>query len=497
MAAYDKAIAIDPACAPAHYNRGNLLLETGHVSESLAAYDTALRLTPDDAVAQSNRGNALMAAGRIDDAIAAFDTALRIRPDYLDAHANRIMALHANPEVDEQTILADALAFDRRIGQAPPGRVFANPADPARRLRIGYVSGDFRAHPVGYFMAQVLANRDRSATEVFCYSNALQTDAMTQRLQAVSDHWRSVTGVPDQAAADLITGDGIDILVDLSGHTGLNRLAMFALRPAPVQVTWLGFWGTTGLRAMDYILSDDVTIPPGHEKFYTEDVIRLPAGRFCYSPPDYAPPVAAEPPMRRLGHVTFGSFNNLIKVGPAVIRLWAAVLHAVPEARLVLKWQSLVDAGVRNRLISGFASAGIGSERLVLRGASSHPDMLAEYADIDIALDPPHCSGGLTSCEALWMGVPVVTMPGAGALSRQTLGFLRALGITDWVAQTPADYVRIAANLAADAAGLAASRASLRPLMAASPLCDGVGFAAGLDAAYRRIWQRWCETRAG
>jgi len=356
-------------------------------------------------------------------------------------------------------------------------------ADPERRLRVGYVSGDFGRHPVGFFLRPVLANHDRAGFEITCYSTRLRSDALAETLKQSAANWREVGGMPDDALAAQIAADGIDILVDLSGHTAHNRLSLFARRAAPIQASWLGFWGTTGLAAMDYLLTDASTLPPGCESGFSETLLRLPGIRFCYGPPDDAP----EPTWRNKP-VTFGSFNNLAKVGPDAVRLWRQVLDAVPGSKLVLKWRTLADRGLCRRLRADFG------DRVDLRGASGHAAMLAEYADIDVALDPLPFSGGATSCEALWMGVPVVTLPGSGAASRQTLGFLRALGRTEWAAKSPEDYVRIAAGLAADRAALGQLRTSLRAEMAASPLCDGAAFTRELEQAYRAIWRKWCAT---
>jgi predicted O-linked N-acetylglucosamine transferase (SPINDLY family) len=320
---------------------------------------------------------------------------------------------------------------------------------------------------------------------------------MTERLKSVSDHWRSLAGLSDELAAKMISSDAIDILVDLAGHTALNRLTLFAGKPAPIQTSWLGYWGTTGLAAMDYLLSDAVTLPPDAERFYSEKIVRLPSGRFCYAPPDYAPSPAPHSPMCQSGQVTFGSFNNPDKLTRDVIGVWAAVLRAVPQSRLLLKWATLADEGVRRRLSEAFAAEGIGSERLLLREKSPHAEMLTEYGDIDIALDPFPFSGGLTSCEALWMGVPVLTLPGDRAASRQTLGFLQALDSTEWAAASPADYVKIATTLAADGQRLSAIRQTLRQRMANSSLCDGPTFTRDLEAVYRKLWRQWCADFAG
>ncbi|MBL8807830.1 MAG: tetratricopeptide repeat protein [Rhodospirillales bacterium] len=487
LAAHDAALKIRPDYVKALCNRGVVLQDLGRLDAALASYDAALRIEPHHAEAHSNRGNVLQDLGRFDAALAAYDTALRIRPDYAEAHSNRLMSLHYMEQTASGAVLDRAREFGAQFDRRLPAAGFANVPDAARRLRVGYVSGDFGRHPVGYFLAPVLAHHNRTDVDVFCYSTFPRGDDLTARLRAGADHWRSLAGLGDRDAADLVRSDGIDLLIDLSGHTGHNRLTMFALRPAPIQVTWMGFWGTTGLSAMDFILSDGVTIRPDEEDHYVERVVRLPGSRFCYAPPDYAPE-----PAWRDGPVTFGSFNNLSKVGPEVVKLWAAVLAAVPNSRLLLKWRSLGDPGQRQRVSRMFAQAGIAAERLVLRGPSPHAAMLAEYGDMAIALDPFPFSGGLTTCEALWMGVPVVTLPGATAPSRQTQGFLASLGLNDWVARDGADYVRIAAGLAADPARIADLRKTLRPRMAASALCDGGKFTRDLEAAFRGLWRDWC-----
>ena len=496
VAACRTAIRLKPDYTEAHANLGAALKDLGRLDDAVAACRTAIGLKPDYAEAHSNLGAALNDLGYLDAAIAASHIAIRLKPDYADAYSNLLMCLHYQADVGERAILDIAREFSRAVETGRTKPQFANQADPERRLRIGYVSGDFGRHPVGYFLSQILSSHDRTAVDIFCYANSHHVDDMTSQLQGTADHWRSLVGVSDQVAAALVAADDIDILVDLSGHTARNRLPMFALKPAPVQVSWLGFWGTTGLSAMDYILSDDATIRPGEEDCYSERVLRLPVCRFCYGPPDDAPPPARELPLRRQGYVTFGSFNNLTKVGPEVIRLWAKVLLAVPASRLVLKWSSLAGEGMRRRLTEAFADEGIGKERLDLRDASPHSRMLLEYGDIDVALDPFPFSGGLTSCEALWMGVPVITLPGARAPSRQTFGFLQALGVTEWAAASPDDYIRIAVSLVADSDRLSRLRQDLRLRMASSSLCDGPAFTGRLETVYRQMWRQWCQDQS-
>jgi predicted O-linked N-acetylglucosamine transferase (SPINDLY family) len=403
--------------------------------------------------------------------------------------------LHYQETVREAQILAAARRFATRIA-VPVSLNFKNTPEPERRLRVGYVSGDFKQHPVGFFLAPVLANHDPDAVEIYGYSNSLKNDWLTQQLRERCTQWRSLVGLSNSAAASLIAADGIDILVDLSGHTAENRLEIFARKPAPVQVSWLGFWGTTGLSTIDYLLSDTTTIPDGEEQYYSETVFRLPDNRFCYAPPYYAPAPATTAPCLKNGYVTFGSFNNLMKIGPDVIQLWARLLQANPGARLLLKWGTLADNVVRENLLSMFAAHGVAPERVVLRPQSPHPEMLDEYADIDIALDPFPFSGGLTSCEAMWMGVPVITLPGKRAVSRQTLGFLRGIGLPELAASSADEYVRIATELATDQPRLTELRRTLRRRMAASPLCDGYAFTRNLEAAYRTMWENWCQKAA-
>lgn len=488
--AYGRALALKPDYAIAHNNLGNALLDLGRLEEAMASFERALALKPDYCDAHSNIGLALTDQGRLDDAAGYFQQAMALKADYTDAHSNLLLSQHYSDQISGAERLAAARRFGERFKGRAPARIFANDPAPTRRLRIGYVSGDFRQHPVGYFLARVLEAHDGAAVESFCYSNHSKADDMTRRLQTASGHWRSINGIADADAASTILADGVDILIDLSGHTARNRLPLFALRPAPIQASWLGYFGTTGLDAIDFLLMDEASVPAGEEQDYSETILRLPYGRFCYAPPDYAPAPAGAP-SRRGGPIVFGSFNNVTKLGPEVVKLWAEILRAVPASRLLLKWKSLDDARARHSLLAAFAAAGVAPERLELRGFSPHPDMLAQYSDIDVALDPfPFC-GGLTSCEALWMGAPVVTLRGDRPASRQTTGFLGLIGMDECVASSPADYVRRAVALAGDSARLEELRRTLRPRMAASPLCDGALFTATLEAVYREMWTRW------
>jgi protein O-GlcNAc transferase len=488
-----KAIAGNSRAPTFHNSLGNALGNLGKLAEAAASFRRAIELKPDFPEAHSNLGNALTDLGEYDEATAAYRRAIELKPDYNKAHSNLLLCLNYSADITAETLLAEHRRWDARHGGRlrPTAADYPNARDPNRRLRVGYVSGDLRNHAVGYFMTNVLVAHDRASVESFCYSNSAILDDRTATLRASTDHWRNLVGVSDDDAAATIRRDGIDILVDLSGHTANNRLLVFARKPAPLQASWLGYPGTTGLSSIDYLLMDAAAVPPGAERWCSEAVVRLPHGRFCYAPPVYAPAVADAVTLND-APLTFGSFNNRAKIGPDVVALWVAVLEAVPGSRLTLKWRSLADPTTRDRLSGAFAAAGLAPERLELRGSSPHARMLAEYGEIDIALDPFPFSGGLTSCEALWMGVPVVTLPGERPASRQTLGFLEAIGLGELAARSEADYVRIAAALAADTDRRSRLRRTLRPRMTASSLCDGRLFTSALEAALRQIWRRWC-----
>ncbi len=490
-ACYRRAVVLDPNYASAHNNLGVALRERGRIAQSGQAYRRALELDPGFAEAHNNLGNLLKDQGDLIGAIACFRRAAELRPDYAVAADNLLVSLQYDPGVTADALLEAHRDYARRF--APPARrgEHVNERDPERRLRVGYVSADFLQHPVGIFLVPVLQAHARERFQIFCYANQSVEDSFTAELRATAAAWRQVHGLNDAALADRIQADGIDILVDLSGHTAGNRLRSFMLKPAPVQVSWLGYFHTTGVEAIDAVIMDPITVPAGAERWFVEELIRLPEGRFCYGPPAHAPAIAPAPAAER-GFVTFGSFNNLSKLTPTVASLWSRVLNAVPRARLLLKWKSLGDEDECRRVRELFAWAGLDPRRLDLRGSSSHRAMLAEYADMDIALDPfPFC-GGVTSCEALWMGVPVVTLPGERPVSRQTLGFLMALGLTELVAADADDYVDIATRLGSDAQRLATLRAGLRERMVASTLCDAMRFTRNLESAYRTLWRRWC-----
>ena len=367
---------------------------------------------------------------------------------------------------------------------------FGHDRDPERRLRIGYVSPDLRRHPVSAIFAPVLEAHDRNRVEPICYYNFAGEDAVTLHLTSLAANWRPVAGLSDDALCEQIRADRIDILVDLAGHTAHNRLLAFARKPAPIQVSWLGYFNTTGLATMDYFVSDPWSSPAGQEHYYVEHLLRLPHTRFCYLPPEYMPGVGPLPAESN-GCITFGCLNNLSKLNETVLTLWGKILSVVPKSRLLLQAAALDDAPNRARFGELCVQHGIAPDRLELRGFVPIERAPASYAEIDIALDPfPFC-GGMTSMEALWLGVPIITLAGETIASRQSASMLMNLGLPELVAENAEQYVDIAAQLARDLPRLAALRSSLRARFAGSPLMDYPGFARALEAAYRDMWRDW------
>jgi predicted O-linked N-acetylglucosamine transferase (SPINDLY family) len=375
----------------------------------------------------------------------------------------------------------------------PPVECPARTREPARKLRLGYLSGDLRGHPVGIFMTAVLPHHDRKSFEVTCYANQNRADAITRRLKAASDRWIDVAGIDDETLARQIAADGIDILIDLSGHTAGGRMGVFARRPAPVQAGWIGYFATTGVPAIDRIVADQRMVPPDEADQYSERPLYLPDTYVTFAAPEEAPALVA-PPMAARGSVTFGCFNNAAKIGPRVIALWARVLAAVPGARLSLRTGAFGDAGTVERFRALFRDDGLDPARIDFAGHSARGDLLAAYNDIDIALDPFPFNGGITTIETLWMGVPVVTLRGDRYCGHHSESSLVSLGLADLVAADEAGYVECATKLASDPERLTELRGSMRDRFARSTLGDNARFVRDLEAGFRRAWADWCGT---
>lgn len=496
VACYRRAIALKPDLPEALSNLGAALQDQGSLGEAVECFRKALALRPDLSQIHDNLGNALKDQGRPDEAVASYRAALALEPGNHKAHDNLIMTLHYCERHFDEDHCSAVRSYADLIRRGPARRHFMNAPDPARRLRIGYVSPDLRAHPVGYFLTCVLPAHDRSAVETFCYSNSALVDAITAGLRLAAGQWRTIAGMPDAEVDALIRQDGIDILVDLAGHTAGNRLALFAGRAAPVQATWLGYFGTTGLAAMDYILADRFVVLPGEEALFSETVCRMPDSYFCFAPPDLEVPVLEGRGVARpAGELVLGSFNNWSKVSEGTVGLWSRVLSAIPGSRLLLKTKFLDNPEIRRDAFARFARHGIAPGRLILEGPSPRAELLAAYNRMDIALDPFPFGGGATTLEALWMGVPVAARRGDRWVARVAESILATAGLPDLVADDADGYVRLVERLSADRLRREHLHRSLRSTLKSSPLCDGPRFARSLEVAYRTMWKTWCAQR--
>ncbi len=448
---YRRAVLARPDYFDAHRNLGIIYERQGRITEAVANFRRAVELRPESADALQRLGIGLRHLGRMDDALDVLRRAVQLDPSHAIANSTLLLTMQYHQHVSVAQLDTAHREFDQRHG-APlraAWPVHQNDPDPERRLRVGFVSADLGTHPVGYFLMRVLQNLDPLQVETICYSDRQGPDPMTEKLRAVAGGWRHTVGQNDEQLAQMILGDRIDILLDLAGHTGNNRLLAFARKPAPLAVTWAGYVGTTGLEAMDFLLADHQQVLASAEPFIRERVLRMPDGYVCYDPPEHAPPVAPLPALSR-GHVTFGSLNNVDKITPAVVEVWAAILRRTPGSRLVLKNMGMDDPAVVGRLHEEFARHGVDVARLELQGWSAARDALAEYGRLDIALDTFPYNGGLTTCEALWMGVPVITCPGETFAARHGIGHLSNVGLTEMIAETLDDYVELAVTLAGD-----------------------------------------------
>lgn len=488
-------VALRPDNHVAHKNLAQALLENGKREEALHACQRAIEIMPDYADGLLTLGNILMASGEASKALEVTYNANRLAPGDANIHTNLLYTMNFVAEVKQEDIYRESLRWGKHHADAKiPRRLHLNSPNPDKKLRIGYVSGDFKLHPVSYHLKQTIEHHDRDRIEIYLYSMFKKSDVITEFLKKHADHWRMVASISDDRLEEMIRVDGIDILVDLSGHTAYNRLGVFARKPAPVQASWIGYFNTTGLKAIDYLISDEITIPCSEECWVSEKVVRLPNGRFCYEPP-YGKVDVASLPVLKNGFVTFGSFNKLAKVTKETVYLWSAVLKAINGSRLVIKTHALNEVSVVKRIIGLFNEQGIEADRLDLRDDSPYLQMLEQYGEIDVSLDTFPFNGGATTCEALWMGVPVVTLSGQTPVSRQSASLLASCGLSALVAHTQEEFVSIVNKLVTDIKSLAEMRAVLREKLASSPLCDGKLFTGNLENAYRDMWRYWCSTR--
>ncbi len=489
IAHFEQAISLDPDREDYHCNCGEAYRRAGRLSKVIDCCETALRINPGFDVAWYNLATAQASLGKLREAIIALRKALELKPD-AEVHSTLLYMMSCCPGIDAQEVLAEhrrwgSLYANNLACQAYQHR---DRGDPEKVLRIGYVAGVI----AGCFMEPVIAHRDRKHFQVFFYNNSAgaSMDDGARRLRNLADGWRQIENMPDAEAAATIRQDNIDILVDLAGHSRGYRLPVFAYKPAPVQVTYLGYLNTTGVRSIDYRITDRYADPPGvADAYHVERLIRLPHSQWCYRPPAEMPTPSPLPAQAR-GYITFGSFNNFHKINDEVRKLWARLLVEVPGSRLLVL--GVPKGECADRLREDFKRQGVSAERLVICGQLNYLEYLRMYQEADIALDPFPFNGGTTTCEALWMGVPVITLAGQYGLARSGVSLLSVVGLNGLIAETPDGYIAAATQLAADLQQLNGLRVTLRERMGKSPLMDAPGFTHSLEIAYRDIWHAWC-----
>jgi predicted O-linked N-acetylglucosamine transferase (SPINDLY family) len=488
-AAYRQALCLNPSLAEAHSNLGIVLCKLGRLDDGVASFQEALRLKPDYPDALNNLGNALKDQGRLDEVLTVMERARRSKPGDATLHSNVLGTLNYHPGYDAPAIFEAHRCWEEQHARFPVPSAFANDPSAERRLRIGYVSPDFSSHVVGRNLWPLMRHHDHEQFHITLYANMTHGDPMTTQFQQCADRWCPIALWSDEQVADRIRHDGIDVLVDLALHTQGNRLLVFARKPAPVQATFAGYPGTTGLHAIDYRLTDPYLDPPGwNDAYYTEASYRLPHTFWCFDPQTEEPAVAPLPALEK-GIVTFGCLNNFCKVNDGVLELWAQVLRTIPKSRLLLLAK---DGCHRLRAFDFLAAKGVAAERVEFCSPRPRADYLALYHQVDIGLDTLPYNGHSTSLDSYWMGVPVVTLVGQTVVGRAGLSQLTNFGLTELAAASAEQFVGIAVELADNRPRLAALRAGLRERMRQSPLMDAVGFTRGIETAYRHMWRNWC-----
>ncbi|MBL0210973.1 MAG: tetratricopeptide repeat protein [Holophagaceae bacterium] len=482
-----------PAFIPGRLKLGQLLRHEGRLQEAKAHFEFVAQVEPSNRDAWMALGESALATGRPGEAMPLLERAVALTPNDPVAQEYLLYARLFDPALEVRDLVAAHREWVRRFAPTRPGPAFAG-KDPDARLKVAFLSPDFRRHSCAFFLEGLLRNLDRGQVRVFGYSDTLKPDGDTERLKQLCDEWRDVTGKSHAAVAEMIRADGIHAALDLAGHSASNRLPVFAVRPAPIQLSYLGYPATTGMDCFDGRIVDTLTDPAGSEAHGTEPLLRLGRTFLAYAPPPDAPAPGPSPADKN-GFITFGSFNNLAKANDRVVALWASILRDCAGSRLLLKSHTLADGSVREGLCERFGRHGIDSERLDLRGWSFEGSPLLPYQEVDIALDPFPYAGTTTTCEALWMGVPVVTLEGSRHAGRVGVSLLNAVGHGELVAADEQSYQRIALELAVDEPRRNRMREGLRVAMAASSLCDGAGLARELEALLRRIWREKCREK--
>jgi predicted O-linked N-acetylglucosamine transferase (SPINDLY family) len=493
LEAVDAAIALKPNASQLHYLRGNILRDRQRFDDAIDATREALRLSPDYVAALTALGHSLLERGDLDEAMATMKRSVELKPDP-QMHSNVLMAVNYHPACSPAEHLAahQGWAELHEKPHIPKWKPHKNDPSPERRLKIGYVSPDFRGHSVSFFLGPILENHDREQFEIFGYAHLANTDMDTWRLRSCIDQWREIVARNPDQIAEQIRADQIDILVEVAGHTANNAMTTFVRKPAPVQINMIGFPSTTGLSSIDYRITDERCDPPGvSDPFNTEKLLRMPDIFWCYLPPQYAPDVAPLPALQS-GTVTFTSVNNFAKVTPDVQRLWAAILRAVPHSRLIMQTTALAGEHTRKTVSARFAEEGISPDRFEFRRSTDFQTFLKLLNESDFTLDPFPFNGGTTTCHSLWMGAPIITLAGDRHASRMGLSMMTCIGLPEFVAHTPEEYVQIAVTFANDLPRLASIRAGMRDRLLASPLLDAKKYTRNLEAAYHQVWRKWC-----
>ena len=484
-----QALILKPLSAGASLNLGNALKGQGRWREAEDCYRQSLDTDPNFFEALGNLVNVLGNEGRVDEAETFYRRAILLRPDDLTLLSNLLFSMNYRVDYGQKECFLRALEYgEAATRRAKPFSSWGCSASP-ERLRVGIVSGDLRKHPVGYFLENILQKIDRRHLSLVALLTHAGSDDVTERLRQYFDDWIDLCGVDDAGAAKRIHDENLHLLIDLSGHTEFNRLPVFAWRPAPVQLAWLGYFASTGLAEMDYLLADRVGLPVAQQEFFTEKIWYLPDTRLCFTPPTESPEISALPALKGDG-LTFASFQVLAKITDQVLSLWGTILAALPSARLRLQNEFLADAGVQESLKERLLAQGIDPSRVLMYGAMPREQYLAAHAEVDIILDTFPYPGGTTTCEALWMGVPTLTLLGETLLSRQGASLLSAAGLQNWIAETPNEYIAKACSYANALSDLAHLRSGLRRQVAASPLCDAEQFARNFEQALWEIGRR-------
>jgi predicted O-linked N-acetylglucosamine transferase (SPINDLY family) len=489
---FRQALTLQPDYVDAHNNLGNALRALKDHHAAVQSFCQAINLKPDHARAYNNLANTLMELDELEAAIEAWRNAIALRPDFAEPRSNLLFALNYQQQTTPQTYLEEALKFgDEMAARATPFDTWLVDAGTreGRPLRVGIVSGDLKKHPVGYFIESVLANLDASRVQLVAYPTRDVEDELTARIKPSFSAWTSLAGVNDEAAAQRIRNDAVDVLIDASGHSTHNRLPLFAWKPAPVQVTWPGYFASTGVRAIDYILGDAHVLPEAEEAHFVEKPWRLPDSYLCFTPPtDHVETGGL--PMLANGHVTFGYFGNVTKITDHVVGVWSTLLQKVQGSVLFLKSGQFDDAHVRDAFLRRFATRGIPASRLIIEGRSARGEYFAAYRRVDMMLSPFPYGGGTTTAEAFWMGVPVLARHGDRFVTHIAETICHAAGLADWIAADDTDYVEKAVAFAADSERLSTLRSGLRAQLLDSPLCDAARFARNLEAALHGMWEQ-------